>query len=678
MPERSGRGRDRRKDDGSAAVRYHPAVGDWSRSSKALAFAATLVVGCSRTREPSPSAAPPPAEKQGTTVAPAAGPADDDAGAAPVATAEPTPTCEEAPGVFLFVSPATPVAGKPLRVLAVSDKPLVGELRVGAAGARSDARGGGPPYFWTAEVPRPAAGALEATFVQSACTETRGVTSRTIDVRKGAPAPPNPPRDGVWPTRAAWTHAVENVYSAWIEALFDAPDSEQPSWAALHEVLRDPKRNLLFDHLGSAEDSGSAAPVIRPDCADLPYFLRAYFAWKLRLPFALAECNRGGGGAPPSCRGLITNEDVDERAEARKKDGAVATFGAFLRGTLADKAHSGSARTPFEDEASDYYPVKLSWETLRPGTVYADPYGHILLIAKRLPQTASRSERGGVLYAVDGQPDGTVARKRFWRGNFLYATQRELGGPGFKHFRPVVRRGGKLVRLDDRGIKASPEYGDHALDASKLDVEGFYDAMDDVLSPRPLDPERAMMETIAALDEQVRTRVQSVENGRKWLAKGQGPAPMPEGPEIFETMGPWEDFSTPSRDLRLLIAIDVVKNFPARVARRPDHYSMPPGKGPKDVEVELGKTLERELSARSVTYTRTDGSPFTLSLAEVLSRSSTFEMTYNPNDCVELRWGATPGSEEASTCRAHAPAEQKARMATYRAWFHERRRPPRK
>jgi len=42
-----------------------------------------------------------------------------------------------------------------------------------------------------------------------------------------------------------------------------------------------------------------------------------------------------------------------------------------------------------------------------------------------------------------------------------------------------------------------------------------------------------------------------------------------------------------------------------------------------------------------------------------------------------VRWGAPPGSDESATCSAHAPAEQTAKMAEYRAWFHERRRPPR-
>jgi hypothetical protein len=462
----------------------------------------------------------------------------------------------------------------------------------------------------------------------------------------------------------------------WIETLFDAPDAEMPSWAALHDVLRDRARNLLFDHLGQEEDS-SARPVVRPDCADLPYFLRAYFAFKLGLPFAVGQCDRGGAGAVPACTdAMVTNEDAPRGAAAHDEDlTPVKLFEGFLGGILADKAHSGMARQPFEEERSDYYPIALTWDELRPGTIYGDPYGHVLVVAKRLPQSDAH---GGALLAVDAQPDGTVARKRYWRGNFLYATERELGGPGFKRFRPLLRVDGELVRADDAAIQKSAEYGDLSRDASKLDVEGFYDRMDDVLSPRPLDPERALLETIGALEEQVGARVKSVENGRKWLESATAPAEMPEGAEIFETSGAWEDFSTPARDLRILIAIDVVRGFPARVARRPERYAMPSGKSARDVAAELEQRLERELRARTIAYTRTDGSPFTLSLHDVLARSTALEVGYDPNDCVELRWGAPPGSDEAQPCRAHAPPEQRERMESYRAWFRERRRPPRK
>jgi len=177
----------------------------------------------------------------------------------------------------------------------------------------------------------------------------------------------------------------------------------------------------------------------------------------------------------------------------------------------------------------------------------------------------------GIILAVDGQPDGTVARKRFWRGNFLYATDPALGGPGFKRFRPIVRdTSGALRRLSNSDIAKNPQYGDFSLDPSRLGVEAFYDRMDDVMSPEPLDPLAAMKDAITSLDEQVKVRVTSVENGRKFQSSGKGEANMPDGAAIFETIGAWEDFSTPSRDLRLLIALDVVRGFPDRVARRPE------------------------------------------------------------------------------------------------------------
>jgi hypothetical protein len=208
-------------------------------------------------------------------------------------------------------------------------------------------------------------------------------------------------------------------------------------------------------------------------------------------------------------------------------------------------------------------------------------------------------------------------------------------------------------------------------------VEGFYDKMDDVLSPSPLDPMTALLEIVQALEEQVKTRVNSVENGRRFLASGKPAAEMPDGAKIFEANGDWEDFSTPSRDLRILVAIDVARSLPARVARRPGRYAMPPGKSPDAVRAELEARLEKELKDRTFEYTRTDGSTWKLTLRDVIDRQAALEMAYNPNDCVELRWGAPPSSPEASTCAAHAPQAQAAKMSGYRAWFHERRRPPR-
>jgi hypothetical protein len=187
-----------------------------------------------------------------------------------------------------------------------------------------------------------------------------------------------------------------------------------------------------------------------------------------------------------------------------------------------------------------------------------------------------------------------------------------------------------------------------------------------------------MTAAVTALEEQVKARVNSVENGREFLAGGAGTVAMPDGAEIFETTGAWENFATPARDLRLLIAIDVVRYFPERVARRPERYAMPAGKTPAEVKTELEDTLYRELLARKFSYKRSDGSSWTLTLDDLLVRIGDLEMAYNINDCVEVRWAALEGSEEASTCKKRAPAGQRKIMASeHRPWFSERRRPPR-
>jgi hypothetical protein len=618
----------------------------------------------------------------------------------------PLGTCEDAAEIAVLPSPIAPWKGAPLRIIFAAEKPLEGELSLiapdGSVAAQSRERHGGPPYFWFAEVASPAAGTWQAKLARERAPAECSTITREIAVRADQPPKPTASAGSVWPLRNAWNRATENLYSAWIEKLFDAPLDASLSWKALHEVLRDRSRNVLFNHLGLGEDQ--MGMIIRPDCADLPYFLRAYFAFKMGLPFGYSKCTRGGGGEAPKCHEWWNIQNLEPpRAPAPEQitaaSGTLAgiirqpqpaaypasgvaprpmalapAFGRYLQ-SVADGVHSGSGRTRANDDHTDYYPVPLKEDALRPGTTYADPYGHLLVLVKRVSQT---EDAAGVFLAVDGQPDGTVARKRFWRGNFLFAQDPALGGPGFKRFRPVVRtNNGALRRLTNDEIAKNPQYADFSLDQSQLAIEDFYDRMDDLMSPQPLDPVRAMKEAITSLEEQVKTRVTSVENGRKWQGNGRGDAEMPDGAAIFETTGAWEDFATPARDLRLLIAIDVVRNFPDRVTRRPERYAMPKEKSVADVKAELESVLASELAARKFSYTRTDGSSWTLALKDVINRMPDLEMAYNLNDCVELRWGASERSEEAATCRRHAPSAQRARMTQYRAWFHERRRPPR-
>jgi hypothetical protein len=493
-------------------------------------------------------------------------------------------SCEATAELAILASPVAPWKGAPLRVIFAAEKPLEGEFSLiapdGKVAAKSGDRHGGPPYFWFAEVAKPVAGTWHAKLAREGVASECATLTRDIAVLDREPPRPRATDGSLWPVRNSWNRATENLYSAWIEKLFDAPLDDAPSWKALHEVLRDPSRNVLFNHLGLREDQMGL--IIRPDCADLPYFLRAYFAFKMGLPFGYAKCSRGGAGEAPKCHAwwniqnlepppvmnpnpdvawaggagpdparppgmvppfgnyarLTTAPATPYPAAPRPQLGLAASFGDYLRRTVADAVHSGSGRTALTDDNTDYYPVPLTQDTLRPGTVYADPYGHLLVLARRVAQSG---DAAGVFFAVDGQPDGTVARKRFWRGNFLFAQDPALGGPGFKHFRPIVReKNGTLRRQTNDEIAKNPQYSDFSLEQAKLGVEDFYDRMDDVMSPAPLDPMRAMKEAITSLEEQVKARVTSVENGRKFQSSGRGDADMPDGASIFETSGAWK------------------------------------------------------------------------------------------------------------------------------------------
>ncbi|HXN33218.1 MAG TPA: hypothetical protein VN894_15205, partial [Polyangiaceae bacterium] len=406
---------------------------------------ALAIQACSRSPRPTPPpGAAPPAIAQAAPASPSS-----PAPAPSSMPAEPAPPlCGDAGHVLLFAAPAHPARGKAMSVMAVSEQAVDGRLSVTASGGAATTaleRHGGPPYYWLAQVEAPTAGTWHASFSRDEACGGSVLAKRDVTVSSGRIAVPPAPDGGLWATRAEWSASLENVYSAWIEHLFDAPIDVQPSWNALHEVLRDRARNLLFDYLGAAEDEQGI--VVRPDCADLPYFLRAYFAFKLGLPFGWSHCSRGEGGTPPTCTDFATSvtpfPPVDGKPQSlpswadpdRPHQTDTKRFGEFLRTTLADAAQSGAGRTPAKDETGDYYPVALSVDTLRPGTIFADPYGHVLVIAKRIAQTPAK---GGILLAVDGQPDGTVARKRFWRGNFLFAIDPALGSPGFKPFRPIV------------------------------------------------------------------------------------------------------------------------------------------------------------------------------------------------------------------------------------------------
>ncbi len=617
--------------------------------------------------------------------------------------------CKKLPGSKLFVSPKRPAQGETVRVIATS-RNEEGPTRLSfydPKGKRHDStlvQTNGPPNGYVGALEPPHKGTWTVVLGDGhsprACStftvgkaRSRPNWSQILRARKkekkrkaklakstsGSALPTTSPEDPealalalknakpVWRTKRSWNSTYEDLFAVFTERLFDYEDEDDLTWPNLHTLLRNAEHNILFDHFGKSEEE-----VLKfvPDCADLPYTLRAYFAWKLRLPFGVHQCGRARDNRPPNCK--VAGGNQMPRDEFAGED-QIATFRNFVNYHVRRTVHSSSGRTTPADDESDFYPVKLSRKTLRPGTLFTDPYGHLLVVVKWIEQGATGY---GALIGADAQPDGTIGRRRFWRGSFLFRPETHSGGAGFKAFRPWIYNGPakSLVTIGNAALRKNrtAQFSREQYEGSESD---FYDKMESIINPRALDPVAKMRSLVDALQEQVTRRTTSVATGEDFMESRKfDPIDMPEGRKIFLTSGPWEDFSTPSRDWRLLIAIHTVVDFPDAVLRSPQQYGIANAETKTRV-AELRTLLAKELSGRPLPYKRSDGSTWTISLQDLVDRRVEFEMSYNPNDCPELRWAAPEGSKEHATCKRNAPEEQRTRMLEYRHWFSERNRP---
>lgn len=573
--------------------------------------------------------------------------------------------CDDSPEQALFTAPFHAHRQTPTTLIytAETDPGPVSMTLVSERGETMDVafeRRVGPPYTLIARVELPSTG----TWRLAAGEGTNVLACREFRVREKAQRQ-SVGGEVVWPVRNAWNRRFENLYSVFIHELTRYALEDAPTWNNLQQLLVVQDKNILWNYLGADEESSL---VLQPDCADFPYVTRAYFAWKMGLPFGYRSCNRGREGRPPTCGEVQTN--LQERALPRDE----LEFNRFGRRVVMSGVHSGNGRTHPDDDQTDLYPVALSRDALRPGVVYADPDGHVMMIAGWIPQPA---EGYGVMYAADAQPDGTIGLRRFWRGTFGFRPETTSVGAGFKAFRPIVRGGDSYRALSNEELKTSSVFTPFSRQQYEGSTNDFYDTMDALIHPRALDPVALQESLIDALEQSVQARVHSVKFGVDTMRARRWPkVEMPTGYSIFETSGLWEDFATPSRDMRLLLAIDATMQLVDHLRRSPEHFGLQPDAVEPAIDA-LVAARDASLARRSVGYERSDGSVWTLTLLDVVRRASAFEVAYNINDCAEHRWGAAEGSDEASTCAQRAPLVQQERMEDYRRWFAARQRPGR-
>lgn len=398
----------------------------------------------------------------------------------------------------------------------------------------------------------------------------------------------------------------------------------------------------------------------RADCADLPYYLRFYYAWKRGLPFSYVSA------VAPRGRSRDIRYSARGNKVAARRDVPGGTDALSVLNGLRDQISSATYRIHpmLEAPLNDFYSPAIRPGAIRPGTVIYDPNGHLALVY--------RIEKDGRIRYIDAHPDNSLTRG-FYDQRFVRA--RPGMGAGFKNWRPRrlvgARRGadgvwvGGHVELaanaaipdfspvqfygtqfhdDGRPVPDSDwKKGRFLLNGQVLD---YYDYVRAEMAGGSLhfDPLLEVRDMVVSNCADLGYRADAVNLA---LAAGlqNRPAPARLPPNIYGTDGDWETYSTPSRDARLKTAFkelrDAVARFMALWQARDPRLAY---RG-RDLAGDMLAVYDRAAGACTIGYTRSDGVPVRFGYEE--ARRRLFALSFDPYQCVERRWGAQ-GAELAS------------------------------
>jgi hypothetical protein len=478
----------------------------------------------------------------------------------------------------------------------------------------------------------------------------------------GEAAQPKPPAAWQWRIlRTAWTERDEKGYEEFVARIGES------GCRNMHACLTGAASNPLY------RASNPAGMHFYADCADLPYMLRAYYAWKNGLPFSYSTAVSPLGFSRDiryTARGnaIASRRDlVDATIDARRAIPQV-----------VDAISSAHYRYPPSTTGKllpDHYPVKIARDSIKPGTIIYDPNGHVAVIYKVTPE--------GRIHYIDTHPDNSLTRGVYGKA----FTRSSPGmGAGFKRWRPQTLLGaarapdgsyrGGQIRLapdaeiadwsDEQFFGTEPNRA-KTWSAGKFVLEGetveYYDYVRRRLASAgfrydPLEETRSM---VRALCEDLKYRVDAVDVAVKaGIDKRPQPDRLPNN--IYGTDGDWETYSTPSRDARLKTAFKELRDEVARFLELAAAGSNRVAYAGEDIRADLRQIYRQETSACTITYARSDGSERQLAFADVKRRL--FALSFDPHHCAERRWGAQE-ADELATC---------ADAADKRAWYEAQQR----
>lgn len=413
-------------------------------------------------------------------------------------------------------------------------------------------------------------------------------------------------------SRNLWSEEDEKVYSKFVEAICDS------KYSNLNRFIKDPKANPLYGE----EDKKFN---LSPDCADLPYVLRAYVAYKLRLPFSYTASISGKGGDQRYSKG-------NKPTSFKDQDYFSSPQNLFSQVTLIN---SGYFRMAADSQDSDHYPVKISKKSIVPGTVYYDPDGHVAVVAK--------VTEDGRVRVIDAHPDRTISKP--WFGAKFTRGSKTNGG-GFKKWRPIsYTSGGNTVRTRNHNISdySAEDQFQKSYSFRGKNGLGYHEYIRQALTDenRGTDPVRDFAFMMQDLYEDISYRAVAVEIAvEKGIHLKPHPGSLPWN--IYGTDGLWEEFSTPSRDARLKVAF---REFYDRSRQMVIEQEQLDPAAARELAARLLQKYDQLSGQLQIAYVNSAGRKVTLSFADVNARL--FDLSFDPYHSIEFRWGAR-GDELAS------------------------------
>ncbi len=400
------------------------------------------------------------------------------------------------------------------------------------------------------------------------------------------------------------------------------------------------------------------------DCADLPYLLRGYFAWKMELPFTYVNSVYLNSAADGDPRFSKSGNRVGSRTSVKLAPTGGGTNAVSFLKTIRNVVSSATFRTSPEFNRypySDFYSPEINRESVRAGTVIYDINGHVAVVYK--------VGTDGRIYYIDAHPDNTLTRSIY--GRQIPRTDPELGA-GFKNWRPVkvinAERddngtvvGGKITlekneNIPDHstvqyfGTEPNPDenwelaeytYGDQAVQYYEFVRHAMADGD---LVYDPIFELRAMMQ---GLCQDIQDRGLAVDAAiRQGIHQKPAPDRLPDN--IYGTHGEWEIYSSPSRDARLKTKFKELRDQIAYFADLYYQWDSRVVFSGSSLKRALLPVYEEEAAACTYTYTNSSGKPVTLSFQQISDRL--FDLSFDPYHCIERRWGATE-RPEISSCK---------------------------